>query len=115
MELMISSITTKKKNRELLISNHYYNLSSFSGKMFSLQNEGRKKRKKGFPIKCLTGWYHPILQDVENSPHTWPDEGWSSPRVVWDLPDVAAWPDRSLLAPARRGLVVKKRGSHAQG
>lgn len=34
--------------------------------------------EKGFPLKCLAGWYHPALRDVENLPHTWPDEGWSS-------------------------------------
>lgn len=83
--------------------------------VFSPKWGGKKKRKKGFPIKCLTGWYHPVLQDVENSPHTWPDEGWRSPQVVWDLPDVAAWPDRSLLVPACRGIVVKKSGFHIQG
>lgn len=45
-------------------------------------------RRKGFPIKCLTGWYHLILQDVENSPQTWPEKDWSSPYVVWNLPDI---------------------------
>ena len=38
----------EKKNRELLISNHYYNLSCFSGKMFSLQNRGAGAGRKDF-------------------------------------------------------------------
>lgn len=70
------------------------------------------EKKKGFPIKCVTGWCHPILQDVENSPQTWPEEGWNSPYVVWNLPDVAAWPDRSLFVPACHGIIVKKSGFH---
>lgn len=55
-----------------------------------------EKRKK-FPIKYLTVRYQPIFQNVEISPQTWPEEAWSSPSVVWNLPDVADWPDRSLL------------------
>lgn len=56
-----------------------------------------KRKKKEFPIKCLTIRYQPIFQNVEISPQIWPEEGWSSPSVVWNLPDVADWPDSSLL------------------
>ena len=117
MELMISSISTKKKKIEsywfqtTIMTFHVFLEKCFLSKV---GKKKKKERKKGFPIKCLTGWYHPILQNVENLPPTWPDEGWSSPWAVWGLPDVAAWPDRSLLVPACPGVIVKKSGFHIQ-
>lgn len=77
--------------------------------MFSFQNE------KGFCIKYVTIWYHPILQYVENSPQTWQEEGWSSPSVVGTLPDVTVWTDWFLLVSAYRGIIVKKSGFHICG
>lgn len=77
--------------------------------MFSFQNE------KGFCIKYVTIWYHPILQYVENSPQTWQEEGWSSPSVVGTLPDVTVWTDWFLLFSAYRGIIVKKSGFHIWG
>lgn len=56
------------------------------------------EKKKKFPIKCLTVQYQLIFRYVEISPQTWPEEGWSFSSFVWNLPDAAAWSDRSLLA-----------------
>ena len=106
MELMISSITAKKKLR---VTDFKPLLQAF---MFFWKNVFFPKGgKKGCPIKYLTVLYHPILQYVKNSPQTWLE----FPIYSLEPTRCCCWVRLICIGFCLLGIIVRKSGFHIQG
>ena len=103
MELMISSITAKKKLR---VTDFKPLLQAF---MFFWKNVFFPKGgKKGCPIKYLTVLYHPILQYVKNSPQTWLE----FPIYSLEPTRCCCWVRLICIGFCLLGIIVRKSGFH---